>query len=187
MEPKGSLPHLQEPATCPYPEPDRSSPCSLPSSLRYILILSSFLHLGLPSGLLHSGFPTEIQYALVLPPHVLHALPRPLFMNRSIFYCEDLLAPRPSPKLENRPMSAVRDCLFNIFAATLHNCRPFLHPQPEDAPCCGDRDPLITVRYLTHIINPKGYTVTEAGQDSSEIYWTRLPPAEQLSLTASTP
>jgi len=21
--------------------------------------------------------------------------------------------------------------------------RPFLHPQPEDAPCCGDRDPLI--------------------------------------------
>jgi len=22
--------------------------------------------------------------------------------------------------------------------------RPFLHPQPEDAPCPGDRDPLIT-------------------------------------------
>jgi len=22
--------------------------------------------------------------------------------------------------------------------------RPFLHPQPEDAPCCGDRDALIT-------------------------------------------
>ena len=21
--------------------------------------------------------------------------------------------------------------------------RPFLHPQPEDVPCCGDRDPLI--------------------------------------------
>ena len=27
MEPGGSLPHLQEPAACPYPEPDRSSPC----------------------------------------------------------------------------------------------------------------------------------------------------------------
>jgi hypothetical protein len=27
MEPKGSLPYLQEPATCPYPEPDQSRPC----------------------------------------------------------------------------------------------------------------------------------------------------------------
>jgi hypothetical protein len=39
-------------------------------------------------------------------------------------------------------MSAVRDCSFNTFAATLHIRRPFLHPQPEDAPCCGDSDPL---------------------------------------------
>jgi len=31
-----------------------------------------------------------------------------------------LLAPRPTPKLEDRPFSAVRDCVFNIFAATLH-------------------------------------------------------------------
>ena len=29
-------------------------------------------------------------------------------------------APRPTPKLEDHPLSAVRDCLFNIFAATLH-------------------------------------------------------------------
>jgi hypothetical protein len=27
MEPGGSLPHSQEPATCPYPEPAQSSPC----------------------------------------------------------------------------------------------------------------------------------------------------------------
>ena len=27
MEPEGSLPHSQVPATCPYPKPDRSSPC----------------------------------------------------------------------------------------------------------------------------------------------------------------
>ena len=27
MEPEGSLPHSQEPATCPYPKPDQSSPC----------------------------------------------------------------------------------------------------------------------------------------------------------------
>jgi hypothetical protein len=26
MEPKGSLPHSQAPAICPYPEPDQSNP-----------------------------------------------------------------------------------------------------------------------------------------------------------------
>jgi len=36
------------------------------------------------------------------------------------FYGEELLAPRPTTKLEDHPLSAVRDCLFNIFVATLH-------------------------------------------------------------------
>jgi hypothetical protein len=49
-------------------------------------------------------------------------------------------------------LSAVRDCLFNIFAATLHIWRPFLHPQPEDAPCHGDRDPLIRTQNAYEII-----------------------------------
>ena len=44
MEPHGSLPYSQVPATCPYPEPDRSSPCT------YIL-LPGQIHLNtfLPS------------------------------------------------------------------------------------------------------------------------------------------
>jgi hypothetical protein len=29
-----------------------------------------------------------------------------------------LLAPHPTPELEEHPLSAVRDCLFNIFAAS---------------------------------------------------------------------
>jgi len=36
------------------------------------------------------------------------------------FHGEALLAPRPTPKLEDHPLSAVRDCLFNLFAATFH-------------------------------------------------------------------
>jgi hypothetical protein len=68
------------------------------------------------------------------------------FRNMVIFYGEELLAPRPTPKLEDHPLSAVRDC---IFAATHHIRRPFLHPQPEDAPCRGDREPLIMDWYLT--------------------------------------
>jgi hypothetical protein len=33
------------------------------------------------------------------------------FRNKLIFYSEELLAPRPTPKLEDHPLSAVRDCL----------------------------------------------------------------------------
>jgi len=36
------------------------------------------------------------------------------------FYGEELFAPRRTPKLEDRSLSAVRDCLFSIFAASLH-------------------------------------------------------------------
>ena len=41
------------------------------------------------------------------------------------FYCEEVLAPLPTPKLEDHPLSAVRDCLFNILAATLNIGRCF--------------------------------------------------------------
>jgi hypothetical protein len=44
MEPEGSLPRLQVPATFPYSKPDQSSPCSYhPTSWRSILILSFHL------------------------------------------------------------------------------------------------------------------------------------------------
>jgi len=43
-----------------------------------------------------------------------------MFRNSIRFYGEELLAPRPTPKLEDYPLSAVRDCLWNVFAATLH-------------------------------------------------------------------
>jgi hypothetical protein len=56
MEPEGSLPHSQVPATYPYPEPAQSRPPH-PTSWRSILILSSHLQLGLPSGLFPSGLP----------------------------------------------------------------------------------------------------------------------------------
>jgi hypothetical protein len=62
-----------------------------------------------------------------------------IFCNKFIFYGEGLLAPHPTSKLEDRPLSFVHGCLFNIFTATLHSWRPFLHLQPEDAPCCGDK------------------------------------------------
>ena len=60
MEPEGSLPYLQEPATSTYPEPDRSNPQL--TSLRSILILSSHLCLGLQTGLFPSGLLLKHSY-----------------------------------------------------------------------------------------------------------------------------
>ena len=42
------------------------------------------------------------------------------FLTFFFFRGEELLAPRPTPKLEDHPLSAIRDCLFNLFAAILH-------------------------------------------------------------------
>ena len=73
------------PTTCPYPEPDQSSP-------------------------LGRSYQTTTRGQ------------RPFWTirNRIRFDGEELLAPRPTPKLEDYPLSAVRDCLFNLFAATFH-------------------------------------------------------------------
>jgi hypothetical protein len=43
-----------------------------------------------------------------------------IFCNKISFYGEESLAPRPTPKLEDHPLPAVHDCLFDIFAASLH-------------------------------------------------------------------
>jgi hypothetical protein len=51
--------------TSPYPEPAASTP--------YRPILSTHLHLGLPSGLFPSGFPPISYVNYSSPPFVLHA------------------------------------------------------------------------------------------------------------------
>jgi len=43
-----------------------------------------------------------------------------MFHNYARFYSEHLFTPHAKSKLEDIPLSAVRDCVLNIFAATFH-------------------------------------------------------------------
>ena len=66
------------------------------------------------------------------------------FCNMIRFYGEVLLTPRPTPKLGGPPLVGCPRLLIQYIRSYPPYCRLFLHPQPEDAPCRGDRDPLIT-------------------------------------------
>jgi hypothetical protein len=80
MKPECSLPHSQQPVTCPYPEQDRFSPCPHPSSRRSILILLFHQCLGLTSGILpHVSQPKPCVH-LSFPTYMLHALPIAVFL-----------------------------------------------------------------------------------------------------------
>ena len=69
MDPRSALLHLQELATCPYTQPNSSSPFPLTLNfLRQLLIVSSHLCLGLPSGPLTSGVPTTNLYERLFSP-----------------------------------------------------------------------------------------------------------------------
>jgi hypothetical protein len=65
-----------------------------------------------------------------------------LFRNYESFYGKELLTPRPTPNLEDHTLSAVRDCLYNTFAAIPHTG---FHLQLEYAPCRG-------VMTITHLL-----------------------------------
>ena len=80
MKPDETLPHLQQPATWPYSESHKSSPCPL-TSWRSILIISSHLRPGFQSGLFPSGSPPPKKNLCepLLSPYVLRAKPIPFF------------------------------------------------------------------------------------------------------------
>jgi hypothetical protein len=119
MEPEFLLTILEAPATYPYPESDRSILWPHPASRKYI-----FFHC--------SGF---IEGSVKILGYCAR------FVTRLSSYGEELLAPRQRPKLMDHPFSAVRNCLLNIFAATLEAVSP---SGTRDASCLVNKDPLVT-------------------------------------------
>jgi len=67
------------------------------------------------------------------------------------FYGEELLATRPTPNW-GPPLVGCPPLLIQYIRSYPPYWRPFLHPQPEDAPCRGDRDPLITGHVLWQFV-----------------------------------
>ena len=70
MEPEGSLPHSQVPATCPYPKPARSSPYPTSYFLKIRLNITLPSTPGSPKWFFPSCFPTKTSYTpLLFPKH----------------------------------------------------------------------------------------------------------------------
>ena len=116
MVTESSLLLLQVSATCPYPEPDQSSPCSL----------SHFLKIHLVPKLI-PPFPLLGLHKRINPE------PRQMYWlcSKASIDGEDMLATRKNHKMEYHPLPAVGDWFFNIFAASLHTGRRFSNGNPR--------------------------------------------------------
>ena len=68
MEPEGSLPRSQVPATCPYPELARSNPYPTSHILKIHLNIVLPPTPGSPKWFLPSGFPTKTLYTPIFSP-----------------------------------------------------------------------------------------------------------------------
>ena len=62
-----------------------------------------------------------------------------------------ILFTSPDPQAGWPPLTGCPRLLIQYIRRYPAYWRPFLHPQPEDAPCHVDRDPLITVPSVTRL------------------------------------
>jgi hypothetical protein len=72
------------------------------------------------------------------------------FRNKASFYGEELLATRPTPKLEDHPLSAFRDCLFSIFGTTVRIGRSIRKLRTRHAVATGTHYHCACVCVYTH-------------------------------------
>jgi hypothetical protein len=113
---------------------------------------------GSPQWSLSLRFPQNLVHASPLP-HPSY-MPRPSHSSRYYhphnrgccefliikirFHSEELLAPQSNSEAVGPPLAGCPRLLIQYIRSYPPYWRPFLHLQPEDEPCHGDRDPLIT-------------------------------------------
>jgi hypothetical protein len=110
-------------------DPVRAPP--RPTSLRSILILSYHLCLGLPNGLLPSGFPTKTLYALMFRLYRrISPVPRPLCMIRNMFeFLRWVVSTSPNPQAVGLPLVGCPRVLIKYIRSYL----PYLEAVPPSA------------------------------------------------------
>jgi len=64
-----------------------------------------------------------------------------VFLNTAVLQ-GGVVSPSPNPKAGGPPLAGCPRLLIQFIRSYPPHRRPFLYPQPEDAPCHGDRDPL---------------------------------------------
>ena len=117
MEPEGSSPYAQQLTTCPYPEPDQSSPCSQPTSWKIHCNTTLLPMPRSPKWSLSLSFPTKTLYAPLLssiratcPAHLIHLITQIIFDEqyrsvssslRSFFHSRHLVPLRPKYLLQH--------------------------------------------------------------------------------------
>ena len=134
MEHGDSLLHSPMPATCPYPEPAEARPCpQIPTSWRSFLILSSHLHLGLPSGLFPSGFPPKHCTQRISFPNMLHEPPHLIPLDLIIW----TILGKEHRYLSSSLCSFLHSCYLVPLRPKYSPQHPILkHPQPMFLPQC---------------------------------------------------
>jgi hypothetical protein len=87
----------------------------------------------------------------------------------------------PNPQLEDHPVSAVRDCLFNILAATLHIWRP--SPPSSN---WGRAMSWWQGTHLTKYYSEKNYVICKMFYNFIVIYWLAIKQGEAIHVEPST-
>ena len=69
-----------------------------------------------------------------------------------MFLWRGVVSTSPNPQTGGPPLVGRPQLLIQYIHGCAPYWRPFLHMQPEDVPCHGDRDPLITATYSLFVI-----------------------------------
>ena len=136
MEPEGSLPHSQASATCPYPGPAQSSPIQVPNFISLCILRDASPRNTPPPGNPSGGI---VYLRIVLSPDEASCMR--VFLNRAVLQ-GGVVRPSPNPQVGGPPLVGCPRLLIQYIRSYPPYRRPFLCPQPQDAPCRGDRDAL---------------------------------------------